>query len=543
MSDAGAPGGTHDVVVIGAGMSGLYLLWRLRQLGVSAIAYEAGGDVGGTWYWNRYPGARVDIESQEYSFSFCADLEREWRWSERYAPQPEILAYVGHVADRFDLRRDIQFNTRVTALAWDDAARTWAVTIQNVTTKDETVVTARFVIAATGCLSVPNEPAFPGQETFAGATYHTGRWPHEGVDFTGKRVAVIGTGSSAIQSIPQIARQAAELIVFQRTPNYSVPAHNGPLEPAVRDAWLAEREANREAQRMSRGGFLHSAPGEGRALDAGDNERTRRFEERWQIGGFAIGTAFEDLLVDPAANETVAEFARRKIRETVKDPVVAERLAPKDYPFATKRLCVDIGYYETFNRPNVRLVDLRETPIDTLTPQGVRTTQESYEVDAIVFAIGFDAMTGALSRIDVKGRDGVALRAVWKDGPVNYLGLMVAGFPNLFTITGPGSPSVLSNMIVSIEQHVDWVTTLIGQMRDGGLSVVEAKPDAQQAWVEHVNERAASTLYVQANSWYLGANVPGKPRVFMPYVGGVGAYRTLCAAVAENGYLGFRMSA
>lgn len=527
-----------DVVVIGAGMAGLYMLHRLRGLGMSAIAFEAGDDVGGTWYWNRYPGARVDIESQEYSFSFSEELEREWRWSERYAAQPEILAYLNHVADRFDLRRDIRFATRASGLRWKEGEKRWSVQ----TDRGE-AVSGRFVVAATGCLSVPNEPAFPGQATFAGAAYHTGRWPHEGVDFSGKRVAVIGTGSSAIQSIPQIAQQAQDVVVFQRTPNFSVPAKNRPLDPDVRDSWLARREENREMQRRSRGGFLHSTPGEGRATDVGDNERRRTFEERWEIGGFAIGTAYADLMVDPRANEMAGDFARGKILELVKDPATAARLAPKDYPFAAKRLCVDIGYYETFNQPNVRLIDLRETPITSITPDGVRTSDADYPVDAIVFAIGFDAMTGALLRLDIRGRDGATLKDAWQAGPVNYLGLMVAGFPNLFTVTGPGSPSVLSNMVVSIEQHVDWICALLGHTSLFGLTTIEAKSDAQESWVEHVTERASGTLYMHANSWYLGANVPGKPRVFMPYVGGVGAYRALCDAVAENGYFGFRLSA
>jgi cyclohexanone monooxygenase len=527
---------TLDVVVIGAGMAGLYMLHRLRGLGLSAVAFEAGKDVGGTWYWNRYPGARVDIESQEYSYSFSEELEREWRWTERYAAQPEILAYLSHVADRFDLRRDIRFETRVGALRWDEETQLWSVSTDRCPP-----VRARFVVSATGCLSVPNEPIFPGQESFEGPTYHTGRWPHEGVDFTGKRVAVIGTGSSAIQSIPQIARQASEVVVFQRTPNYSVPAHNGPLDPAVREGWLANRETNRELQRVSRGGFLFSNPSEKRATLISDGERRAAFEERWAQGGFAVGAAFADLLVDPRANRAIADFAAGKIREIVKDPRTADRLTPRHYPFGAKRLCVDTGYYETFNQPNVRLVDLRETPLERITSKGLRTTDATFEVDAIVFATGFDAMTGALSRIEITGRGGLTLKQAWQEGPKSYLGLMVAGFPNLLTITGPGSPSVLANMVVAIEQHVDWICGLLATMRLLGLTSVEAKREAQDEWVEHVNERASKTLFQLADSWYLGANVPGKPRVFMPYIGGMGAYRALCAAIAENGYLGFRL--
>ena len=536
MPEANARSGACDVVVIGAGMAGLYMLHRLREIGLSAVVVETGKDVGGTWYWNRYPGARVDIESQEYSFSFSEELEREWRWTERYAAQPEILAYLNHVADRFDLRRDIRFETRVTALNWNEAAQHWSVS-----TDRGDALTARFVVAATGCLSVPNEPNFPGQKTFKGPTYHTGRWPHEGVDFTGKRVAVIGTGSSAIQSIPQIARQASQVVVFQRTPNYSVPARNGPIDPAIREHWLANREQNRELQRTSRAGFLHSNPGEQRATLVGDNERRRVFENRWAQGGFAVGTAFADLLVDQRANAMIAKFVAEKIHEIVKDPRTADTLTPKDYPFGAKRLCVDTGYYEIFNEPNVRLVDLTATPLDRITPDGVRTSEETFEVDAIVFAIGFDAMTGALSRIDITGRDGLSLRRAWEDGPKSYLGLMVANFPNLFTITGPGSPAVLANMVVAVEQHVDWICDLLVHMKHFAFRTVEAKQDAQSEWVAHVNERASGTIYHSANSWYLGANVPGKPRVFMPYVGGMGAYRALCAAIAENGYLGFSL--
>jgi cyclohexanone monooxygenase len=525
-----------DAVIIGAGISGMYMLHRLRGLGLKARVYEAGADVGGTWYWNRYPGARVDIESQEYSYSFSEELEREWKWSERYAAQPEILRYLNHVADRFDLRPDIQFDTRIASAHFNEATGRWTVTTEGGETID-----AKFCIAATGCLSVPNEPNFKGQETFKGPTYHTGRWPHEGVDFTGKRVAVIGTGSSAIQSIPQIAKQASQVYVFQRTPNYSVPAHNAPIDPAVAEAWLANRDENRQLQKMSTAGFLFSNPREEMATQVGDNERRKVFEERWAQGGFAVGASFADLAVDPAANAMIAEFAAEKIREIVKDPKVAEKLTPKDYPFGTKRLCVDTGYYEVFNRDNVQLIDLKETPLDTITPTGVKTTGGEFEVDAIVFAIGFDAMTGALSKIDVQGRGGLTLNQAWAEGPKSYLGLMVAGFPNLFTITGPGSPSVLSNMIVSIEQHVDWLHDLLAFMNLYGLATIEASPESQTAWVEHVNEAASKTLYPYANSWYLGANVPGKPRVFMPYIGGVGAYRTLCDAVAANGYMGFKL--
>ncbi|MBI1405665.1 MAG: NAD(P)-binding protein [Caulobacter sp.] len=526
-----------DVVIVGAGFSGLYLLHRMRELGLSARVFEAGDGVGGTWYWNRYPGARVDIESQEYSYSFSDELQDEWRWTERYAAQPELLKYLNHVADRFDLRRDIQFDTRVTAAHFDEASSTWTVA----TDRGETV-SARYCIMATGCLSLPNEPQFPGLETFQGPTYHTGRWPHEGVDFTGKRVGVIGTGSSAIQSIPQIAKQAEHLYVFQRTPNFSVPAHNGPIDEAVIADWKANRAEYRQQARMSGAGIVAVGATETLAFDVSDEERRRIFEERWGKGGFAIGAAFADLAIDRKANDTAVEFVAEKIRGIVKDPEVAEKLVPKGYPFGTKRLCVDTGYYETFNRDNVTLVDVSNAPIEAITPTGLRTADGEYAFDALVFAIGFDAMTGALGRIDIRGRGGKALKDKWADGPKTYLGLMSAGFPNLFMVTGPGSPSVLSNMVVSIEQHVDWITDCIAHLGGRQVAAIEATPEAEEAWVAHVNEVADMTLYPLASSWYLGANIPGKPRVFMPYVGGVGLYREKCDQVAADGYEGFRLT-
>ena len=529
--------GGLDVIVVGAGFAGLYLLHRLRGLGFKAKALEAGDGVGGTWFWNRYPGARVDIESQEYSYSFDETLEDEWDWSERYATQPELLRYANHVADRFDLRRDIVFNSRVVAARFDEPAGLWRVrTVQGET------LSARFCVMATGCLSVIKEPDFPGQSSFQGQTWHTGRWPQDGVDFTGQRVAVIGTGSSAIQSIPLIAEQAAQLTVFQRTPNYSVPAHNGQIDPAAKAAWKASRAENRQKERLSAGGFLSSDANPVSVLEVDEAERRRVFDERWSRGGFAMGGAFNDLSANLEANAHAAAYVAGRIAAIVEDPAVADILTPKTYPFGTKRLCVDTNYYATFNRPNVTLVDAAATPIQTLTPTGVTTTAATYEVDAIVFAIGFDAMTGALTRIDIRGRGGVALKDVWAEGPKTYLGLMVAGFPNLFTVTGPGSPSVLSNMIVSIEQHVDWITNCIVYLRDRGFAAMEAIGDAENRWVAHVNEVAQGTLYPQANSWYMGANIPGKPRVFMPYIGGVGPYRLLCDEIAAKGYEGFTVT-
>jgi cyclohexanone monooxygenase len=523
----------YDAVIVGAGFSGLYMLHRLRQLGVSARVYEAGDSVGGTWFWNRYPGARVDIESQEYSYSFSPELDAEWRWTERYAAQPELLAYLNHVADRFDLRGDIQLETRVTAAVYDEPSRRWSVT----TDRGETV-SARYCIMATGCLSVAKEGELAGAETFEGPSWHTGRWPKGGVDFTGKTVAVIGTGSSAIQSIPQIAAQAEHVTVFQRTPNFSVPAHNGPIDPAVVADWAANRAQYRREARETGFGIRGVAMADKPALEATAEERQAAYEERWRYGGFALLGAYNDLILDPAPNATAAEFVREKIRGIVKNPEVAEKLAPKTFPIGSKRLCVDTGYYATFNRDNVSLVDLGEEPIETITAKGVKTAAREYAVDAIVYAIGFDAMTGALDKIDIRGRGGARLKDAWSAGPRTYLGLLVAGFPNLFLVTGPGSPSVLCNMAVAIEQHVEWISDCIGWMNERQAAGIEATEAAQDAWVAHVNEVAEDTVYPLANSWYLGANVPGKPRVFMPYIGGFPVYRDKCQEVAANGYEG-----
>lgn len=521
-----------DAIVVGAGFGGLYLLHRLRGLGLSVVVVEAGSDVGGTWYWNRYPGARCDIESMEYSFSFDEDLQQEWHWSERYAAQPEILAYARHVADRFDLRRDIRFDTRVLGATWDDAARRWAVRT------DAGDWSARFLVMATGTLSAVNTPAFPGRDEFAGATYHTARWPEEGVDLTGQRVAVVGTGSSAIQAIPVIAEQVDELWVLQRTPTYSVPARNGPLDPAEEAAVKADYAGLRARDRRMPGGFgSRFGWNDAAAVAVSAEERDAEYERRWQMGGFAYLGAFSDTIIDPQANEYASEFVRRKIRETVHDPVTAELLCPSQ-PIACKRMCLDTGYYETYNRPNVHLVDVSADPIERITPTGLVAGGVEYAVDAIVFATGFDAMTGAVMRVDLIGRDGVSIHDAWAAGPVNYLGLAVPGFPNLFVLTGPGSPSVLTNMIVSIEQHVDWISDAITHLRSSGHDTIEASADAADAWVEHVNLVASFTLYPSCNSWYLGANVPGKPRVFMP-LPGLPDYVDRCDEVARDGYAGF----
>ena len=523
-----------DVIAVGAGFAGLYLVHRLRGLGLSVRVFEAADDVGGTWYWNRYPGARCDIMSVDYSYAFDADLDAEWRWSEKYATQPEILRYLDHVAERFDLRRDIQFSTKIVAAAWDDSASIWRLRTEH---GDE--VTCRFYVMATGCLSVPKATDIAGLDRFAGDVYFTSSWPHEGVDFTGKRVGVIGTGSSGVQSIPLIAAQAAELTIFQRTANFVIPAHNGAM-PAERMALIEQdRPGYRQLQRQSRGGTVDAETLD-TAMQATEEERNRRYEDSWQAGELirTLGV-FSDLLFDPAANETLAEFMRNKIRSIVHDPHTAEMLCPTDHPVGSKRLCLGTNYYETFNLPHVRLINLRDTPIASITETGVDTATETFEFDAIVLATGFDAMTGAIVGVDITGRDGVTLKSAWADGPKTYLGLTVAGFPNLFTVTGPGSPSVLTNMVVSIEQHVDWICECIAGLRAEQLDAIEPTEAAVAGWVQHVNDFGALTLMPTANSWYMGANVPGKPRVFLPYVGGASNYRAVCNEVADRGYFGF----
>ncbi|WP_024508711.1 NAD(P)/FAD-dependent oxidoreductase [Bradyrhizobium sp. ARR65] len=529
---------TCDVVVVGAGFAGMYMLYRLRGAGFSVRVYEQGGGVGGTWYWNRYPGARCDVESMQYSYSFSEELQREWDWSERYAPQPEILKYANHVADRFNLRRDIQFNTRVDRAVFDETANTWAVT-----TSDGNTAIASFVVLATGCLSNARRPDIKGLESFKGPVYHTGNWPHEPVDFTGLRVGVIGTGSSGIQSVPVIAEQARHLTVFQRTANFSIPARNARLTEEERQAFRQNYpEIRRFAREVARNGIYTDPPDRG-ALEDGHEQRRAKYEQRWEKGGLTFMYAYNDLALNQAANDTAADFVRGKIAEIVKDPETARLLQPNSHPIGTKRICVDTDYFATFNRDNVTLVDIKANPIEQILPNGLRTSAKTYELDALVLATGFDAMTGSVAKIDIRGRNGLTLNRKWAEGPKTYLGLMSAGFPNLFIITGPGSPSVLSNMIVSIEQHVDWIADCLAFMHAKGLNLMEAEKDAEDKWVAHVNEVAHATLYPQANSWYMGANIPGKPRIFMPYIGGVGTYRQICNEVAAKDYEGFAMAA
>jgi len=529
--------GACDAVIVGAGLAGLYMLHRLRGLGLTARVYEAGSDIGGTWYWNRYPGARCDVESMDYSYSFSDELQQEWQWSERYATQPEILRYINHVADRFDLRRDIQFETRVTTALFDAATSRWAIQ-----TDSGERVSARFCIMAIGCLSTAQMPRFPGLETFTGEWYHTGNWPHAGVDFTGQRVGVIGTGASGIQSIPIIAQQATHLFVFQRTPNFTIPAWNAPLDPEHERRLKANYAEHRRKNRESRAGFVVPV-GDMPALEAPPDERQRAYEACWARGGFGFTSAFADIGTNMEANDTAAAFVRAKIRDIVRDPAVAETLSPHDHPIGTKRLPLDTDYYDTFNRDNVTLIDVRKDLIEAITPDGLRTREAAYALDSIVFATGFDAMTGALLNIDIRGRAGGTLKEKWVAGPRTYLGIAIAGFPNLFIITGPGSPSVLSNMMVSIEQHVDWITDCIAYLRACDLAAIEATIEAEDGWVAHVNDVGNTTLYPRADSWYVGANIPGKPRIFMPYVGGVGAYRKICDDIAAKGYEGFTLIA
>ena len=533
----GTPVKHFDAVVIGAGFSGLYMLYRLRELGLSTRVYEAAEGVGGTWYWNRYPGARCDSPSVHYSYSFSPELEQEWEWTEKFPRQPEILRYLNHVADRFDLRRDIQLNTRVVSAVYDDITTHW-----RVKTDQGDDVSARYFITAVGCLSTPNLPRFQGLDSFTGQIYHTGQWPHEGVDFTGKRVGVIGTGSTGIQVIPQVARQATSVTVFQRTPNYSLPARNRPLTAEEEASIKANYRTLRQTDRESPAGLTIKYNPQS-ALEVTPEERQKTFEERWELGGLQVLGAFSDIAINLESNTYMADFVRAKIGETVQNPDVARLLMPHDHPIGSKRICIDTGYYETYNRDNVSLVDVRTSPIEEITPTGLRTQDNEYELDAIVFATGFDAMTGALFKMDIRGKHGQVLKEKWAVGPRTYLGVMTAGFPNLFIITGPGSPSVLSNMPVSIEQHVEWISDCLHYMIEHRFTRIEPKGEAEDTWVAHVNEVANLTLFPRANSWYLGANIPGKPRIFMPYVGGVGNYRVKCQEIAAAGYEGFALGA
>jgi len=526
-----------DVVVVGAGFAGMYLLHELREHGFSSRVLETGKDVGGTWYWNRYPGARCDIATTDYQYTWDPELHEQWTWSEKHAAQPEILEYAQFVARKHDLYSGIDFETKVDRAEWDEVAKRW-----HVHTSAGETITCRHYVMATGCLSVPKDPDIAGTDRYQGPVYVTGRWPHEGVDFTGQRVAVIGTGSSAIQSIPHIAEQAKELVIFQRTPNFSVPALNGP-QPADRVARLKADRATYEAEAKLSYSGVPITPSTVSALATPRDEAEALLEQSWQRGELlAVGATFMDAGTSHAANDVVAEFVRGKVRSIVKDPETAELLSPRGYPYGTKRPCMDTNYYQTFNLPHVRLVDLNTEPIRSITETGIDFGDESKEFDSIVYATGFDAMTGAIVAVDITGKDGLTLKKKWENGPLTYLGLTSVGFPNLYMITGPGSPSVLSNMMVSIEQHVEWIRDTLIDLRDKGLDTIEPTPVAEEGWRQHCADCADITLFQDTNSWYMGANVPGKPRVLFPYIGGVGRYRKICDEVRARDYLGFELS-
>lgn len=522
-----------DVIVVGAGFGGMYMLHKLRSLGLTVQVFERATGVGGTWYWNRYPGARCDVESLEYSYSFDEELQQEWDWSERFAAQPEILSYAGHVADRFDLRRDIRFETSVTGARFDEKANTWSVA-----TDDGATTTARFFISAVGCLSSTNTPDIPGKDDFGGLTVHTGLWPKEGVDFAGKRVGIIGVGSSGVQSIPVIAEQCEHLIVFQRTAQYTVPARNRPLDAGEMATVKADYAAIREANERTPNGISAKFPSnKGRALDASPDEIAEVLQTRWDTGGTQFMGAFGDLIFVQKANDRAADFVRDKIASVVDDPEIRAKLTPS-HTLGCKRLVIDTDYYETFNRPNVTLVDISADPIESVTNTGIRTSLDDHEFDILVFATGFDAMTGSILRMDIVGRDGLTMQEAWSAGPRTYLGLATAGFPNFFTVTGPGSPSVLANMILAIQQHVEWIADAISYVDEEGLATMETTGDVAEAWVDHVNAIADRTLFPTCNSWYLGSNVPGKTRVFMPLLG-YPQYKAKCEQVVADGYDGF----
>ena len=538
---ANAPGDSTadlDVIVVGAGLAGLYTLHRMRALGLRARAFEAGSGVGGTWFWNRYPGCRCDVESLEYSYSFSPELEQEWHWPERYATQPQILQYTEHVADRFDLRKDVKLNTRVLSAHFDSIDCLWTIT-----TDQGDTVRGTYIVMATGNLSTPQVPKYPGLSDFKGQWYHTGRWPHEGVDFSGLRVAIVGTGSSGVQSIPHIAEQAAHLHVFQRTANYILPAENRPQDLQLEREHKATYRDRRKAAYDTPFGIAGYPPPSQGALEASAEEREAAYAAKWAHGGsISFLYAYNDLLLDEAANETAAEFVRQRIRATVSDPATAELLCPTDHPIGTKRLILDTNYYQTYNRANVDLVDARSAPIECITETGLRTAETEYEFDAIVFATGFDAMTGAMKEIDIRADGGAEISTKWAEGPRTYLGIMMAGFANLFMVTGPQSPGVKSQMILSIEEHVNFIARCLEHMQQQGYVRIEAEQSAEDQWVVHNNEVANATLYPKANSWYMGANIPGKTRIFMPYVGGVHRYHKRCNEIIDNNFEGFAMA-
>lgn len=528
------PSITLDAVVVGAGFAGLYAIKCLRDAGFSIQAFEAGDGIGGTWYWNQYPGARVDLECWDYSYSFSRELQDEWDWSERYPSAQELMKYLEHVADRFQLREHIRFNTTVESAVFDEQRNLWVVR-----TSDGKTVNARFLVPASGVLSVPKPPEIPGIETFAGEAYHTGRWPRKPVSFEGKRIGVIGTGSSGVQVIQALAGQCKHLTVFQRTAVFVVPCKNHALTPSMRERVRATYAERREISRITRFGIAVGMATDS-ALDATPEEMRMKYENAWtnsQLLGFR--QCYGDILANEDANATVADFIRGKIRQIVKKPEVAQKLLPHGFPFGTKRPCLGDTYYEVFNRDDVTLVDLKSTPIERVVPEGIVTSEGLVKLDMLIYATGYDALSGALTRIDVRGIGGKKLTDKWADGAKTYLGLMVAGFPNLFTVTGPGSPGPLANMSMSIEQHIDWITRCMEDMRRNGWTRIDTTSVQEDAWMQGVQDIVKRTLYLKANSWYLGANVPGKPKVFLPYLGGHGNYRKKCDEAAAKGYEGF----
>ena len=525
-----------DVIIVGAGFSGLYMLYKMRKMNLKALIIERASDAGGTWFWNRYPGARCDIESIEYSYSFSDELQQEWNWSNRYSDQSEILEYINYVVKKFNLKENIVFNTSVKSAKFDEKLKNWIVET------DSKSYSSKFCVMATGTLSSIKQPNFDGLENFKGDWYVTGEWPHEKLDFTSKKVAIIGTGSSAVQSIPVIAQEAKNLTVFQRSPNYTIPANNRPLTEKELSNAKSSYDQIREKAKYTRAGIGYNQFEERKLLDLSSEEINKELNNRWKIGGQEIFTAgFTDVGVSLEANKIVADFVKSKIREIVKDPNVAKLLSPED-AIGCKRLCADTNYFETYNRENVELIDLNSNPINSITENGILTKNKEFKFDTIIFATGFDAMTGALQAIDITGKNGKKLKQVWKDGPKSFLGLLINGFPNLFTVTGPGSPSVLTNMMVAIEQHVEWISDCINFLSKSNLNEVEADELFQIEWMDHIEEVAKNTLRYTCNSWYVGANVPGKKRVFMPYAGGFGKYREKCDEIAENNYSILRIS-
>lgn len=555
----GAAGGATpdvDVVVIGAGIAGMYAVHRFRGDGLSVEGFEAASDVGGTWYHNRYPGARCDVESVDYSYSFSDELQQEWDWSERYATQREILAYLQHVAERFDLRRSFAFNTRVIAAHFDEASNLWSIVAEDEAGGARTL-TCRHCVFATGSLSVANFPDIPGLNDFAGRILHTAQWPHELVDFSGLRVGVVGTGSSGIQLVPEVAREAAHVTVFQRTPNYSIPVANRPLSDEERREQKAGYAERRRKSRLSGGGSPF-VPHEKNTHEVDEAERDKVYEHYWNLGGVLFSKAFPDQMRDEDANQLARGFAERKIRSVIEDQEVADQLIPTDHPIGTRRIVTDSGYFQTYNSEHVDLVNLRQTPIEEITANGVVAGGTLHELDVLIFATGFDAVTGAMGAMDIRGRDGLSLKETWSSGVRSYLGLMVAGFPNLFMINGPGSPGVLANMVLASEHHADWIADTIAHLdrssdgaadrssdavtdavTDAGHKTIEAEEKAQTDWMVECARLADQTLFPRANSWYVGANIPGKPRVFMLYPGGFGNYRSVLERLTESGYEGF----